>query len=60
MKELSLREMMVEMILFAFDEDALLEQFQITEDEVSTLSDVDLLEMYDQTLITMGEQDENS
>jgi len=55
MKELSLREMMVEMILFAFDEDALLEQFQITEDEVSTLSDVDLLEMYDQTLITMGE-----
>ncbi len=49
---MSLRELMVEYILFAFDESELVQRFQITEDELPDLTDVDLLEIYDQTLLT--------
>ena len=57
---LNLRELMVEMILFAFDEDQLMEQFHLTEAEVSNLCDVDLLELYDKTLFSIGEVNEDS
>lgn len=43
---------MVEYILFAFTEEQLLEKFQVTESELSNLCDTDLLEMYDQTLLS--------
>jgi hypothetical protein len=43
---------MVEYILFAFEEDELMEKFHITEEEISNLGDVDLLEIYDQTLLS--------
>jgi hypothetical protein len=43
---------MVEYVLFAFTEEQLLEKFQVTEEELSNLCDVDLLEIYDQTLLT--------
>ena len=43
---------MVEYILFAFTDEELMEKFQITEEELPTLTDVDLLEIYDQTLLT--------
>lgn len=60
MKQLTLREMMVEYILFAFTEDELMDKFQITEDEVMSLADVDLIEIYDQTLLTpINESDTN-
>jgi hypothetical protein len=49
---MSLREMITEYILFAFTEEQLMDKFQVTEDEIYALSDVDLLEIYDQTLIT--------
>ena len=49
---LTIRELMVEYILFAFTEEQLMEKFQITEEEVSNLADEDLLELYDQTLLT--------
>lgn len=49
---LTLKELMVEYILFAFEEDELQEKFHISEEELSNLSDVDLLEIYDQTLLT--------
>ena len=49
---LTLREMMIEYVLFAFSEEELLANFQITEQELSNLADVDLLEIYDQTLLT--------
>ncbi len=52
---LNLRELMTELILFAFDEDELMARFCLTEAEVSNLSDVDLLELYDQTLMSIGE-----
>ncbi len=49
---MSLRELMIEYILFAFDEQELMEKFQVTEDELPDIADVDLLEIYDQTLLS--------
>ncbi len=49
---MTLRELMVEYILFAFDEQELMQKFQVTEEELPLLGDVDLLEIYDQTLLT--------
>jgi len=54
---MTLREMMTELILFAFDEDELLARFQLSQQEVAGLSDIDLLELYDQTLFTIGESE---
>lgn len=48
---MSLRELMIEYILFAFDERGLMREFQITEDELPDLADADLLEIYDRTLL---------
>lgn len=48
---LTIRELMIEYVLFAFTEEQLLEKFQVTEEELSNLCDVDLLEIYDQTLL---------
>ena len=48
---LTIKELMVEYILFAFEEDELMEKFHITEEELSNLCDQDLLEIYDQTLL---------
>jgi len=49
---LNIRELMIEYVLFAFTEEELMEKFRITEFELSNLSDIDLLEIYDQTLLT--------
>ena len=48
---LTMRELMVEYILFAMDEDELMNEFCLLEHEVANLNDVDLLELYDQTLL---------
>ena len=48
---MSLRELITEYILFAYDEQQLLDKSHVTEEEVHTLSDVDLLEFYDTTLL---------
>lgn len=48
---MSLRDLITEYILFAFDEHELLALFHINGGELLTLSDVDLLEIYDQTLL---------
>lgn len=42
---------MVEYILFAFDEEDLMREYHLSEADVSNLADVDLLELYDQTLL---------
>lgn len=47
---------MVEYILFAFEEEELMEKFQVTEEELTDLCDQDLLEIYDQTLLTPIEE----
>lgn len=48
---MSLRELIIEYILFAWSEVDLMDRFNITTDEISGLSDVDLLEIYDTTLL---------
>lgn len=48
---MSLRELITEYILFAFDEQSLMDTFRITEEELKDLSDIDLLEIYDQTML---------
>ena len=45
---MNLREMMTERILFAVDEDVLTKEFDISPDEISTLSDLDFLELYEE------------
>jgi hypothetical protein len=49
---LTLRELISEYILFAFTEEELMAKFQVTEEEIPNLTDIDLLEIYDQTLLT--------
>lgn len=48
---MTLRDMMIELILFSYDPGELIRRFHITEDELDTLCDQDLLELYDQTLL---------
>lgn len=48
---MTIRELITEYILFAFTEDELRDQFHISEDELQDISDEDLLEIYDQTLL---------
>lgn len=49
---MTLRKLMIEYILFAFSDVELMEKFMISEDEVYSMADEDLLELYDQTLLT--------
>ena len=49
---MSMREMVIEYILFAFSDEELMERFRVLADEVPDLPDQDLLEMYDMTLLT--------
>ena len=49
---MDLRSLMIEYILFAFTDEELMQKFQITEEELSDMTDIDLLEIYDQTLLT--------
>lgn len=42
---------MTEYILLAFSDEDLQASFQLTSEEVAELSDVDLLELYDQTFL---------
>lgn len=44
---MTLRELMVERILFIIDEEDLIKDYKIKEDEVAELSDIDLLELYE-------------
>jgi hypothetical protein len=45
---MTLREMMTERILFAVDEVILATEFDISPDEIATLSDLDFLELYEE------------
>lgn len=54
---MSLRELMIEYILFAFTEEQLMEKFSVLDSELEDLPDVDLLEIYDKTLLEEIESD---
>ena len=47
----TMRELMVEYILFCNDDGELIEKYMITPSEIPDLPDEDLLEIYDQTLL---------
>jgi len=47
---LTLRELLVERVLFACDEQTLIRDFGMTEDDVEELSDVDLFELYEDVM----------
>lgn len=49
---MDLRYLMKEYILFAFSDEELMEKFHITQDELDDMADIDLLEIYDQTLLS--------
>lgn len=54
---MSLRELMTEYILFAFDDNQLMEKFSVLAEELPDLPDVDILEIYDMTLMMEIEGD---
>ena len=47
----TLREMMIERIFFSYTDEELQEVFDIHPDEVETLNDLDLLELYDEAMM---------
>ena len=49
---MNLRELITEYILFAYEPEELAREFHVAPEELADLADVDLLELYDQTLIT--------
>lgn len=49
---MTLRELIIEYILFAYEPEELARKYHITEGELDTLADQDLLEIYDTTLLT--------
>ena len=53
-RELTLREMIVERILFAVDTDVLEDNYNITEDEMQHMSDVELLDLYEDVVYDTG------
>jgi hypothetical protein len=48
---MNLRQLITEYIVFAYDEQQLLDKFHVSVAELSSLADVDLLEIYDTTLL---------
>lgn len=48
---MTLRELIIEYIQFAFTPEMLMEKFMIAEHELQEISDEDLLEIYDHTLL---------
>jgi hypothetical protein len=53
---MNLGDLMIEYILFAFTDEQLMENFQVYEGDLNTLSDIDLLEIYDKTLLSPIEE----
>ena len=53
-RELTLREMMIERILFTIDEDTLNECYQTNEDEMQHMSDTDLMDLYEDVVFDSG------
>ena len=48
---MNLRELIIDRVLFTVTEEELHRRFQTTEDELSEMSDLDLFELYEETVI---------
>lgn len=44
---MNLRELMIERILFVIDPDDLMDKYNVTDEDISDLSDLDLLELFE-------------
>lgn len=53
-RELTLREMLVERIMFAHDTDVLQDMYRVTEDEMQHMTDSDLLDLYEDIVFDNG------
>ena len=53
-RELTLREMIIERILFAVDEDILNDIYQTSENELAEMSDSDLLDLFEDVTFDCG------
>ena len=53
-RELTLREMIIERILFAVDEDVLNDVYQVTEIDLYDLTDADLLDLFEDVTFDSG------
>ena len=53
-RELTLREMIVERILFAVDTDILEDNYNVSEDEMQHMSDHELLDLYEDVVYDTG------
>lgn len=53
-RELTLREMIIERILFAVDEDVLKDVYQTSETELTDMSDGDLLDLFEDVTFDTG------
>ncbi len=51
--ELTLRDLVIERILFALSEEELREDYSLTEDDVLDMSDLDLFELYEDIYVNM-------
>ena len=49
--KMNLRDLIIERILYATTDEQLESMFDISEDEMTTLSDLDLLELYEEVII---------
>ena len=48
---MNLRELLIERIMYAIDEDILMEVYEISEQKLLLISDEELLEIYEETVI---------
>lgn len=53
-RELTLREMLIERIMFAHDTDVLQDMYRVTEDEMQHMTDSDLLDLYEDIVFDNG------
>lgn len=51
---MTLRELMIERILFAMNDEELQEEFRTSEEELKTMSDEDFLDIYDELFMFQG------
>lgn len=55
---MTLREMLIERIMFVLTEEELAERYLTTEEELCTMADSDLLELYEDTFLMLDEDED--
>lgn len=53
-RELTLREMIIERIYFTVDADMLEEFYHVNEDDIQHMNDMDLIDLYEEVIFDVG------